>query len=231
MADISHWGPSPETIFPVQEDNRICYLKNVITNPNIIVGDYTYYDDPNHPEWFEKNVLYHSDLVGDKLIIGKFCSIASGVRFIMNGANHQLAGFSSYPFGVFGHGWDSGTPSKKEVQALSKGDTIIGNDVWIGHEAMIMPGVKIADGAIIGARSVVTQDVPPYSIVAGNPARMIKRRFDDETVYMLLQLKWWEWEPEIITKSLKFILSGDKSRLEKLLKKRTEEPKTKKGKR
>lgn len=213
MPDTMKWGPSPSTHFPVPEHRRICYIKPIVTNPNIIVGDYTYYDDPDHPEWFEKNVLYHYDFIDDKLIIGKFSAIATGVTFIMNGANHQMSGFSTYPFGIFGNGWDGATPTKKQIKALSKGDTIVGNDVWIGREAVVLPGVKIGDGAIVGAQSVVTHDVPPYSIVAGNPARFIRRRFDDETVYLLLKLRWWDWSAEEITKNLDLIVHGDKEKL------------------
>ena len=214
--ETGKFGPSPRTHFPVPEQRRICYIKAIITNPNIIAGDYTYYDDPERPEWFEKNVLYHYDFIGDKLIIGKFCAIATGVTFIMNGANHQMAGFSTYPFGIFENGWEGATPSESEMISQSKGDTIIGNDVWIGREAVILPGVKVGDGAIIGAQSIVTHDVPPYSIVAGNPARFIRRRFDDEAVYQLLKLKWWDWSPEKITANLDFLVRGDTECLKKL---------------
>lgn len=213
MPESIKWGPSPAMHFPVPDQHRICYLKTVISNPNVIVGDYTYYDDPDHPEWFEKNILYHDDFIGDKLIIGKFCAISTGVTFVMNGANHQMTGFSTYPFGMFGHGWENATPSKKDMKALSKGDTIVGNDVWIGREVVILPGVKIGDGAVIGAQSVVTHDVPPYSVVAGNPARFIRRRFDDETVYLLIKLRWWDWPAEKITENLSFLVHGDTEKL------------------
>jgi Acetyltransferase (isoleucine patch superfamily) len=210
------WGPAPTMPFPVSDQHRICYLKPVVTNPNIIIGDYTYYDDSDHPEWFEKNVLFHDEAIGDKLIIGKFCAISAGVTFIMNGANHQMSGFSTYPFGLFGHGWEQATPSQNDLASLSKGDTVIGNDVWIGREAVILPGVKVGDGAIIGAQSVVTHDVPPYSIIAGNPARFIRRRFDDETVYLLIKLRWWDWPSEKITENLNFLVNGDKKQLAQL---------------
>src|SRR5215217_7000436 len=155
-------GPDKEVKFPLQPYNRLCFLKNIVTNPNIQVGDYTYYDDFEDVHNFEKNVKYHFDFIGDKLIIGKFCMIASGVTFIMNGANHLTEAVSSYPFAIFGKGWQEAMKGKTYP---SKGDTIIGNDVWIGFNATIMPGVKIADGAIIAANATVTKDVAPYTIV------------------------------------------------------------------
>ena len=188
--------PNPNTLYPIEGVIRTVYLKNIITNPQIIVGDYTYYDDPEDVYNFEKNVLYLFDFMGDKLIIGKFCQIATGVRFIMNGSNHAMNGFSTYPFKVFGGDW----ASKDPMQVVSKGDTVIGNDVWIGNGATIMQGVKIGDGAIIGTNSLVTKDVEPYTIVGGNPAKEIRKRFDDETIQMLLALKWWDWDVKKITK-------------------------------
>jgi virginiamycin A acetyltransferase len=199
---------NPNMRFPIPNIERVCFLKNIITNPNIIVGDYTYYDDPNGVENFNKNVLYHFDFIGDKLIIGKFCQIATDVLFIMNGGNHSLNGLSTFPFKIFGNEWAS-VPLESE----SKGDTVIGNDVWIGYNAVIMPGVKIADGAIIGAKSVVTSDVPPYAIVAGNPARLIRKRFDDDVIEFLLRLKWWDWPLEKITKHAIDIASGNMTNL------------------
>lgn len=213
MPEIQKYGPSPKSHFPVPEQSRYCFINTVISNPNIIVGDYTYYVDPDHPEWFEKNVLFHDEEIGDKLIIGKFCTISTGVTFIMNGANHQLNGYSTYPFGIFRNGWEKSSPSKKELRASSKGNIVIGNDVWMGREAVILPGVKIGDGAIIGAQSVVTHDVPPYSVVAGNPARFIRRRFNDEIVYLLLKIRWWEWPIEKITEHLDFLVHGDVEKL------------------
>jgi virginiamycin A acetyltransferase len=146
---------------------QVCFIKNTIKGPNIEVGDYTYYDDPEDAAGFERNVLYHFPFIGDKLIIGKFCAIARGVKFIMNGANHQTSGFSTYPFFIFGNGWESAAPAPGSLPY--KGDTVIGNDVWIGYEALLMPGVKVGNGAIIAARSVVTTDVPDYAVVGGNP--------------------------------------------------------------
>ncbi len=194
---------------------QVCYINNTITNANIIVGDYTYYDDPEDSEGFERNVLYHFPFIGDKLIIGKFCAIARGAKFIMNGANHKLSGISTYPFQIFGHGWEKVTPSEGELPF--KGNTIIGNDVWIGYEALIMPGVKIGDGAIISSRSVVVSDVPAYTIVGGNPARAIKQRFTPYAIAKLQSLAWWDWPIGKITQHLALIVSGDIDALEHAL--------------
>jgi len=194
----------PQKIFPMDPEKRMCFLKNIINNPNIIVGDYTYYDDPVDVNNFLQNVLYHFDFVGDKLIIGKFCQIATGVRFIMNGGNHALHGFSTFPFAAFGGVW-----SDVPLQAESKGDTLVGNDVWIGNSATIMPGIHIGDGAIIASNAVVTRHVAPYSIVGGNPAKLIRNRFDDNTIQALLKLQWWDWEIEKITKHAKDIALGN----------------------
>ena len=171
--------PNPTTVFPLKDYNKLCFLKNIIKNPNIIVGDYTYYDDFEDVYNFEKNVKYHFDFIGDKLIIGKFCMIASGVSFIMNGGNHLTNAVSAYPFAIFGDAWQDAMNGKAYP---SKGNTSVGNDVWIGHDVTIMPGVTIGDGAIIATKSVVTKDVEPYSIVGGNPAVLIKKRFDDTTI-------------------------------------------------
>ena len=195
---------NPDVVYPIENWYRTCFLKNIITNPQIIVGDYTYYDDTEDVYNFEKNVLYLFDFIGDKLIIGKFCQIASGVRFIMNGANHAMGGISTYPFEVFGKSW-SNTLSND----LNKGDTVIGNDVWIGNSATIMPGVKIGHGAIIGTNTLVTKDVAPYTIVGGNPGKLIRNRFDQQTIDFLLELAWWDWPIERITKHVKDIASGN----------------------
>ena len=192
-------GPNPLTTFPLANYNRLCFLKNVIKNPQIIVGDYTYYDDFETVENFEKNVKYLFDFIGDKLIIGKYCMIASDVIFIMNGANHLTDAVSTYPFAIFGNGWESAMDGKSYP---TKGDTIVGNDIWIGYGATIMPGVTIGDGAIIATKSVVTKDVAPYSIVGGNPAREIKKRFSDEAIEKLLKMQWWNWSPEKVTENL-----------------------------
>ncbi|MFP1981106.1 Vat family streptogramin A O-acetyltransferase [Lonsdalea quercina] len=200
-------GPDPTNKHPMQGFPQVCFIKNTVTNPNIIIGDFTYYDDPEDSEDFERNVLYHFPFIGDKLIIGKFCAIAKGVQFIMNGANHKLSGFSSFPFYIFGNGWEKATPQPEDLPY--KGDTIIGNDVWIGYKALIMPGVKIGDGAIISSMAVVTTDVPAYTIVGGNPANVIKKRFSDEIVAELEQLAWWDWSVEKITRHLTALMSND----------------------
>ena len=192
-------GPDKNIKFPLESYDKLCFLKNIITNPNIIVGDYTYYDDFENVENFEKNIKYHFDFTGDKLIIGKFCMIASGVKFIMNGANHLTDSLSAYPFAVFGNGWENAMEGKKYP---NKGNIIIGNDVWIGYNATIMAGVKIGDGAIIATNSTVVKDVKPYTIVGGNPAKKIKKRFPKLTIEKRLELKWWDWDLEKITKNI-----------------------------
>lgn len=209
MSDLNY--PNPNTIYPIEGITRTVYLKNIITNPQIIVGDYTYYDDPEDVHNFEKNVLYLFDFMGDKLIIGKFCQIATGVRFIMNGSNHAMSGFSTYPFKVFGDAWSS-----VSLEVISKGNTIIGNDVWIGNGVTIMPGVQIGDGVIIGTNSVVTKDVEPYTIVAGNPAKAIRKRFDDKSIQLLLALKWWDWDVAKITDHLDIITGGNINELKRI---------------
>lgn len=201
----------PDQKFPIKNVNRLCFLKNIINQPNIIIGDYTYYDDPDNVENFLKNVLYHFDFIGDKLVIGKFCQIATGVRFIMNGGNHALSGFSTYPFAAFGNDW-----SKVPLDSKSRGDTVIGNDIWIGNSVTIMPGVHIGDGAIVGTNSVVTKNVEPYTIVGGNPATVIRKRFDDKTIALLLKIKWWDWDFEKITAYAKDITTGSNDFLLKM---------------
>jgi virginiamycin A acetyltransferase len=214
MSIINTTYPDPATIYPVAGIKRLCFLKNIITNPQIIVGDYTYYDDPEDVYNFQKNVLYLFDFIADKLIIEKFCQIASQTKFIMNGANHSLDGFSTYPFKIFGKSWENAL-----LQSVNKGDTIVGNDVWIGNSAVFMPGVKIGDGAIIASHSIVTKDVDPYTIVGGNPAREIRQRFDEKTVLDLLKLQWWNLPIEVITQHLDMITSGNISKLIDLISK------------
>jgi virginiamycin A acetyltransferase len=186
---------------------RVCFIKNTVTNPNIVVGDYTYYDDPDDSENFERNVLYQYPFIGDKLIIGKFCALSHGVKFIMNGANHKLSAISTYPFQIFGHGWEKVMPEQGDLPL--KGDTVISNDVWIGYDSLIMPGVKIGNGAIIASRSVVVGDVPAYTVAGGNPARAIKERFPHEDVAALEAIAWWDWPIEKITRHLAAIASAD----------------------
>ncbi|MBE9046542.1 Vat family streptogramin A O-acetyltransferase [Pleurocapsales cyanobacterium LEGE 10410] len=201
------YGANPAEKHPLPEFPQICFIKNTVNNPKIIIGDYTYYDDPEDSENFERNVLYHYWFSQDKLIIGKFCALARGIKFIMNGANHKVSGFSTYPFYIFGNGWEKVTPEDKELPF--KGDTVVGNDVWIGYESTIMPGVTIGDGAIIAAKSVVVNDIPPYSVVGGNPAKIIKQRFTDDTIKTLLEIAWWNWDIEKILANLEHIVSAD----------------------
>jgi len=205
--------PDKDKKFPLDHYDRLCFLKNIITNPNIIVGDYTYYDDFKDVHQFENNVKYLFDFSGDQLIIGKFCMIASDVSFIMNGGNHASAGISAYPFAIFGGDWAGAMEGKSYP---SKGNTVIGNDVWIGYRATIMPGVSIGDGAIIGTQAVVTKDVAPYTIVGGNPAKEIQKRFSDDIINRLLELAWWDWDIEKITKHVSLLISGDVDSLENL---------------
>lgn len=200
---------NPEKIFPRSGDKETVYLKPIIANPNISVGEFTIYNDfVNDPMQFERNnVLYQYPINHDKLIIGKFCSIACGAKFIFNSANHTLSSVSTYPFPIFFEEW--GLNIKDVTKAWdNKGDIVIGNDVWIGYEAVIMAGVTIGDGAIIGTRAVVTKDVPPYTIVGGVPAKPIRKRFDNETLEELLKIRWWDWSEEKIARNITAIQSG-----------------------
>lgn len=196
-------------LYPRTGDKQTIYLKNAITDPSIMVGDYTMYNDfVNDPVGFEKNnVLYHYPINHDHLIIGKFCSIACGAKFLFNSANHTLSSLSTYPFPLFFEEWGL---EKRNVAASwdNKGDIVIGNDVWIGYEAVIMAGVTIGDGAIIGARAVVTKDVPPYTVAGGIPAKPIKKRYPEETIAALSELKWWDWPEERIAQNLHAIQAG-----------------------
>ncbi len=201
---------SVKQIYPRTGDKETIYLKHVITNPNITVGDFTMYNDfVNDPTLFEKNnVLYHYPINHDKLQIGKFCSIACGAKFLFNSANHTLSSLSTYPFPLFFEEW--GLEKKDVTNAWdNKGDIVIGNDVWIGYEAVVLAGVTIGDGAIIGTRAVVTKDVPPYTIVGGVPAKLIKRRFPEETISALLEIQWWNWSEERIARNIGAIQSGN----------------------
>lgn len=178
--------PDPNKVFPLKSGLKsVVYIKPTIKNKNIIVGDFSYYSGSN----FENCITHHYDFINDKLIIGKFCQIGANVEFVMNGANHQMNTLSTYPFYIF-NGWNQDSPSLDDLPI--KGDTVIGNDVWIGENVTILPGVNIGDGVIIGKHSVVTKDIPPYCIVGGNPAKFIKKRFDDEMIDLLLKLKWWD---------------------------------------
>lgn len=205
--------PDPNKIFPVTGCNGVTYIKPTVKNPNIIVGDFTYYSDTD----FESRVTHLYDFNGDKLIIGKFCQIAKGVEFIMNGANHQMNAVSTYPFYIF-EGWNEETPALSELPI--KGDTVVGNDVWIGQNATVLPGVKIGDGAIIGCNSVVGSNVPPYTIVAGNPAKPVRKRFDDELIDLLLAFKWWDKSVEEINELIPILTCSDLEKVKEEIKKR-----------
>ncbi len=205
-------GPDPNGIYPLNGDNKLVFLKNFVKASNIIVGDYTYFDDRRYgPEKFEEfNVLYNYDFAKVKLIIGKFCAIAAETRFIMTG-DHKLDAISTYPFPIFNQGWES---AFNVFDLPVKGDIVVGNDVWFGYDSLVKGGVKIGDGAIIATRAVVVKDVPAYSIVAGNPAKVVKMRFDEPTIKRLLNIAWWDWDIEKINKNLKLICQLDIDRLE-----------------
>ena len=194
--------PNPNTVHPIPGYDKEIYVKPTIKNSNIIVGDFTYIADSE----FESHVTHHYEWNGDKLIIGKFCQIAAGVEFVMNGANHQMNAVSTFPFYTL-EGWDMKPPAASDMPL--KGDTVIGNDVWIGQNAVILPGVHIGDGAIIGANSMVGSDVSPYTIVAGNPATEIRKRFDDELIQLLLDFKWWNKSVEEINQLIPLLTCGN----------------------
>ena len=194
--------PNPNTVHPIPGYEKEIYVKPTIKNPNIIVGEFTYIADSE----FESHVTHHYEWNGDKLIIGKFCQIATGVEFVMNGANHQMNAVSTFPFYTM-EGWEMAPPAISDLPL--KGDTIVGNDVWIGQNAVILPGVHIGDGAIIGANSVVGRDIPPYTIVVGNPARETRKRFDDELIRLLLAFKWWDKSIEAINQLIPLLTSSD----------------------
>lgn len=207
--------PDPNAIHPIVGYDKEIHVKPTIRNPNIIVGDFTYIADSE----FESHVTHHYDWLGDRLVIGKFCQIGAGVEFMMNGANHQMNAVTTYPFYTMA-GWKMPPPA---VEALPfKGDTVIGNDVWIGQNAVILPGVQIGDGAIVGANSVVGSNVAPYSIVAGNPARLLRKRFDDELIGLMLRFKWWDKSIEEINCLIPLLTDSDLSKVKAELKKRLE---------
>lgn len=201
-------APDKNKLYPNENIKTVCYVKNLPSRPNVEIGDYTYYsDNKESPENFYNRIQYHYEFMGDKLIIGKFCAIAEGVTFIMNGANHRMDGFTTYPFSIFRGGWEKVIPTLEQLPF--KGDTFVGNDVWIGQYTTIMPGIKIGNGAIIAANSTVTKNVEPYTIVGGNPAKVIKKRFDDEMIDLLLKLQWWNWDEEKIFENLEDLVSGN----------------------
>lgn len=205
-------GPNPNTIYPFEGYDKMIFLKPFVKAPNIIVGNYTYFDDRrNGPENFEEyNVLYNYDFTKVKLVLGKFCAIAAETRFIMTG-DHKLDGFSTFPFPIFQNGWED---VYNIADLPTKGDIIVGNDVWFGYDSLIKGGVTIGDGAIIASRAVVVKDVPAYSVVAGNPAKVVKMRFDDKTIELLLKISWWDWPIEKINRNLPLISGADIDKLE-----------------
>jgi len=206
--------PNPNNIFPIPNIDTVTYIKPTIKNLNIIVGDFSYFGDID----FEKHVTHHYDFKGDKLVIGKFCQIAKGVEFIMNGANHQMNTVSTFPFYIF-EGWEQSLPTLNSMPI--KGDTVIGSDVWIGQNATILPGVCIGDGAIVGANSVVGSNVEPYSIVVGNPAKLIRKRFDEELIDIMLKLKWWDLPHEEINQLIPILSNSNLDEVKEQLKKYT----------
>ena len=205
--------PDPNVIHPISGYDKEIYVKPTVKNQNIIVGDFTYIADSD----FESHVTHHYEWNGDKLIIGKFCQIAAGVEFIMNGANHQMNAVSTFPFYTL-EGWDMDPPALSDLPL--KGDTVIGNDVWIGQNAVILPGVHIGDGAIIGANSVVGSDVEPYTIVVGNPAKVLRKRFDDELIRFLVEFKWWDKSIDEINALIPILTCSDLEKVREELKKR-----------
>lgn len=204
-------NPNPNKVFPMKNNRNMINVKPTIKNKNIIVGDFTYFADTD----FEKHVTHHYDFIGDKLIIGKFCQIAKGVNFVMNGANHQMNAVTTFPFYIF-EGWKQKVPALNKLPL--KGDTVIGNDVWIGQNVTILPGVHIGDGAIIGLNSVVGSDVKPYTIVAGNPAKVIRKRFDNELIKLLLKLKWWDKSIKEINDLIPILTDNNLKEVKKKLK-------------
>ncbi|MFD9705415.1 CatB-related O-acetyltransferase [Lentzea sp. NPDC059081] len=206
--------PSPDNLYPLPDYPRTVLLKPLVKNPQIEIGEYTYYDDPHHAEQFEqRNVLYNFGQ--EKLVIGRYCALAEGVRFIMSGANHRTDGVSTFPFTIFGGVWGEKTLDIA-LGAASRGDTVVGNDVWIGYQALIMPGVRIGNGAIIASGSVVVSDVPAYGVVGGNPARLLKKRYGDDEIALLERTAWWDWPVEKVTEHVRVIMAGTPAELAEL---------------
>ncbi|MEX2642327.1 MAG: CatB-related O-acetyltransferase [Acetobacterales bacterium] len=204
-------APDPSARYPLGPDAGVVFLKNVVDNPQIEVGEYSYYHDFDDPPGFERNVRYLFPFVGDRLVIGRFCAIGAGATFVMNGGNHVTDTVSAYPFGIFGGDWARAMPEAWPHH----GDMVIGNDVWIGFRATLLPGVTVGDGAIVGACSVVAADVPPYAVVAGNPARVVRMRHGEADVNRLLSLRWWDWPIDRITACVREIALGDLDALER----------------
>jgi virginiamycin A acetyltransferase len=208
-------GPDPEAVRPIESVPSIAFLRPLAAGrPNVEIGDYTYAHDAADPtRFFERSVRHHYPHMRDRLVIGRFCAIVEGAVFVMNGANHVAEGFSTYPFEIFGCGWETGFDPESWPRA-SRGDTVVGHDVWIGAEATILPGVRIGSGAIVGTRAVVGSEVPPYAVVAGNPARIVRIRHDEATVAALLRIAWWDWPVGRITRNLAAIRRADLRALE-----------------
>jgi virginiamycin A acetyltransferase len=206
-------APDPNLLHPFPEHPRIMFVRNLPGLINVEIGEYTYYDDPAGPEAFARNILYHFAFSGDVLRIGRFSAIATGVKFIMNGANHRLDGLTTYPFPIFPQ-WRNLFEGENDFP--SRGDTVIGHDVWLGYESLLLPGITIGDGAVVGARAVVTKNVPPYTIVAGNPARIIRQRFSDQTIQRLLALAWWNWPIDKITRAIPLLSAGNEASIAQL---------------
>lgn len=208
-------GPLPDSLHPLDGFSRVVFLKPLgAGRANVEIGDFAYYDDPDDATaFFDRNVLHHFDFVGDRLVIGPFSAIAAGARFMMNGATHAMGGFSTFPFNIFGGGWEQGFDPETWT-AGNKGDTVIGADVWIGTDAMILPGTVIGPGSIVAARSVVSGEWPAYSVIVGNPARLVRRRFDEATCDGLESIAWWNWPPDKITRNLNAVRGNDLSALE-----------------
>ena len=207
-------APDPTVLHPVAGQDRVVYLRTLVTDPRIEVGEYTYYDDPDDALGFERDAFLYA-YGPERLIIGRYCAIASGVRFVMPGANHADLGPSTFPFGIFGEPWEQLTMDLV-MGAPSRGDTVVGNDVWLGYRALVLPGVTIGHGAIVAAASVVASDVPPYAIVGGNPAGVIRRRYEDGDVERLLRAAWWDWPVELVTEHARTIMSGTPEELERI---------------
>jgi virginiamycin A acetyltransferase len=205
-------APDPGRLHPVEGAERVVFLKPLVRHPKVEVGEYTYYDDFDDPLAFERDAVLYA-YGPERLIIGRYCAIASGVRFILPGANHADLGPSTFPFGIFGEPWAERTMNLV-MGAPSRGDTVVGNDVWLGYRALVLPGVTIGDGAVIAAAAVVASDVAPYSVVAGNPARVVRRRYDDEDVTRLLRAAWWHWPAELVTEHSRTIMAGEPAQLE-----------------
>jgi virginiamycin A acetyltransferase len=203
-------APDPTVLHPIAGQARVVFLKPLVRHPKVEVGDYSYYDHPEHATAFERDAVLYA-FGPERLIIGKFCALAAGTRFLMPGANHAARGPSSFPFGIFGGSWAS--TMDLVLSAPSRGDTVVGNDVWLGYQSLVLPGVTIGHGAIVAAASVVASDVAPYSIVAGNPARTVRSRFDDADVERLLQAGWWDWPIELISKHARLIMAGEPGEL------------------